>query len=85
MKQVGTYAHAVMSYGLQFTSLESFYELVRWLNENVGYGRDNWTMDGKVVKHLRKGRPVRVTLYIINPVCDNPEFKVNLDLIVLTL
>lgn len=41
-----------------------FYRLIKWLNENVGKGADKWTMEGRVLKSLRQGKPVSPKVYI---------------------
>lgn len=43
---------------------EHFYKLVNWLNENVGKGQDKWTMEGRVLKTLKTGKPVNPKIYI---------------------
>jgi hypothetical protein len=41
-----------------------FYKIVNWLNENVGKGTSNWTMEGRVLKGLRSGKKVSPEIYI---------------------
>ena len=38
---------------ISFRDKEHFYKIVHWLNGNVGKGKNNWTIHGKVLKHLR--------------------------------
>jgi hypothetical protein len=44
-----------------------FYKVVNWLNEHVGKGEDKWTMEGRVLKILRQGKPVTRKVYIFRP------------------
>jgi hypothetical protein len=41
-----------------------FYKLVKWLNDNVGKGATNWTMEGRVLKTLKQGKTVSPKIYI---------------------
>ncbi len=46
---------------------EHFYRMVNWLNGNVGKGEDKWTMEGRVLKSLKSGKPVSPKIYIFKP------------------
>ena len=43
---------------------QQFYKIVNWLNENVGRGEDNWTMDGRVLRTLKSGKLASPKIYI---------------------
>lgn len=43
---------------------EHFYKLVNWLNDNVGKGKDKWTMEGRVLRSLNSGKTVSPKIYI---------------------
>lgn len=49
---------------------DHFYKLVSWLNDNVGKGKENWTMEGRVLKNLKAGKPVSPAVYIFKPEFD---------------
>lgn len=49
-----------------------FYKLVAWLNENVGRGRDKWTMHKRVLMCLKRGDVVSTHIYIFRP-----DFDIN--------
>ena len=44
-----------------------FYKIVNWLNTNVGKGKEKWTMEGRVLKSLKGGKPVSPKVYIFIP------------------
>jgi hypothetical protein len=43
---------------------DHFYKLVNWLNTNVGKGTSCWTMEGRVLKTLKQGKPVSPKIYV---------------------
>ena len=43
---------------------QHFYKIVNWLNENVGRGKDNWTMEGRVLRTLKGGKSASPKVYI---------------------
>lgn len=43
---------------------DHFYKIVNWLNANVGKGKDKWTMEGRVLKSVKAGKPVSPKVYI---------------------
>ena len=56
--------HVVFS--ITFRDTDHFNQIVKWLNSNVGHGKVNWTMNGRVLKHLKKGSPISRQVVIHN-------------------
>lgn len=56
--------NATHTFRVKVRDTEHFYKLVNWLNENVGKGEGNWTMEGRVLKHLKQGKTVDPKIYI---------------------
>lgn len=57
-----------------------FYKIVNWLNENVGKGQQKWTMEGRVLKVLKQGKPVNKAVYIFRQDFD-PQSALYLNLL----
>ena len=55
---------ALHSFRITIRDRVHFYKLVKWLNENVGKGTDNWTMEGRILKTLKAGKTVSPMVYI---------------------
>jgi len=51
---------------ITFRDREHFYNVVHHLNKNVGRGSEHWKINGKVLKHLRKGQSVTVELQVFS-------------------
>lgn len=50
-------------------STEMFYRLVKYLNESFGHGAKNWTIHGRILRHLRNGNVAYGKLYIFSDKC----------------
>lgn len=56
--------NAAHTFRVTIRDRDHFYKLVKWLNDNVGKGADNWTMEGRVLKTLKQGKTVSPKVYI---------------------
>jgi len=56
--------NAAHSFRVSIRDRDQFYKIVNWLNSNVGKGQDQWTMEGRVLKSLKAGKPVNPKVYI---------------------
>lgn len=56
--------NAVHDFRITIRDRDHFYKLVNWLNENVGKGEDNWTMEGRVLRTLKQGKSISPKIYI---------------------
>lgn len=56
--------NAAHTFRVTIRDRDHFYKLVKWLNENVGKGATNWTMEGRVLKTLKQGKAVSPKVYI---------------------
>ena len=56
--------NAIHNFRITIRDRDHFYRLVNWLNENVGKGEDNWTMEGRVLRALKQGKNVSPKIYI---------------------
>ena len=54
------------SFSVTFRDKAHFDRVVKWLNNNVGPGKDNWTLEGKVLTHLRKRKQISRKVKIFN-------------------
>lgn len=43
---------------------EHFFRIINWMNSNVGKGREFWSIEGKVMKHLDRNKTVVKTIYV---------------------
>ena len=61
---------------------DHFYKIVSWLNTNVGKGTQYWTMEGHVLKVLRRnnGKTISPKIYIFRQDFD-PESSLYLNLL----
>jgi hypothetical protein len=55
---------AIHTFRVTIRDLNHFYKIVKWLNDNVGKGTENWTMEGRVRKYLKEGKSVNRKVYI---------------------
>jgi hypothetical protein len=51
---------------ISFRDRDHFYKVVKWLNTNVGHGKDNWTIDGRVLRLLKRHTIVNRAVIIRN-------------------
>ena len=56
--------NAAHSFCLTIRDTTHFYKIVDWLNKNVGKGSNFWTMEGRVLRHLKQGNTVSPKVYI---------------------
>ena len=56
--------NAALMFNITFRDTEHFYMVVKWLNENVGHGRDKWTTGGRVLRRLRASGTITTKVYI---------------------
>lgn len=56
--------NAAHTFRVTIRDREHFYKIVNWLNSNVGKGEDQWTMEGRVLKVLKQGKPVNKAVYV---------------------
>lgn len=56
--------NAAHTFRVTIRDRDHFYKLIKWLNENVGKGQENWTMEGRVLKTLKTGKSVTPKIYI---------------------
>ncbi len=59
--------NSVHTFRVVIRDREHFYQLIKWLNENVGKGKDNWTFEGRVLKSIKQGKTVNPKVYIFKP------------------
>jgi hypothetical protein len=60
----------IATFSVTFRDSDHFYRVVKALNEQAGHGKDNWTLDGRVRKHLRMGNPITRKVIVYNPSFD---------------
>jgi len=58
--------NACYSFRVTVRDREHFYKLVNWLNTHVGFGKENWSMQGNVLKNLNSGKSISRKIYIFN-------------------
>lgn len=56
--------NAAHTFRVTIRDRDHFYKLVKWLNDNVGKGEDKWTMEGRILKTLKQGKPVSPKIYV---------------------
>lgn len=71
---------AVHSFRITIRDRDHFYKIVKWLREHVGKGEDKWTMEGRVLRAIKKGKQVSPKVYIFKEDFD-PESSVYLSLL----
>ena len=59
-----------ISGNITFRDTAHFYSVVHWLNGNFGSGGKNWTIKGKVLKHLRNGEQPTKKICILHKDAD---------------
>ena len=59
-----------VTFDIDFRDEKHFYDVVRWMETNVGHGKDKWTIDGRVLKHLKKGLTIVRTVRVFDPTFD---------------
>jgi len=41
-----------ITFNITIRDADHFYKIVRWLNEHVGRGTANWTIEGRVLRNI---------------------------------
>lgn len=49
---------------VKITNVQQFYNIVAWLNKNVGIGSKNWSMNGHPLKKIKQGSQPIVKIYL---------------------
>jgi hypothetical protein len=62
--------NAAQSFDVTIRDREHFYKITKWLNTNVGTGKENWTIQGRVLRSLKEGKSVTRKVYIFRPDLD---------------
>lgn len=57
----------LMKINIAFRDRDHFYKVVKWLNTNVGHGKDNWTIDGRILRLLKRSQVVNRAVIIRSP------------------
>jgi len=57
----------LMKINIGFRDKDHFYKVVKWLNTHVGHGKENWTIDGRVLRLLKRHAVVNRAVIIRNP------------------
>jgi hypothetical protein len=55
---------AAFSFRITIRDRDHFYKIIHWLNKNVGKGEEKWTMEGRILKSIKSGKPVSPMIYI---------------------
>lgn len=67
---------AVYVFEIVIRDVLHFKTIVRWMNNNVGMGRHNWSMGGKqVLNRVKAGKNPKITIYIMNNKCDELDIS----------
>lgn len=72
--------NAAHTFRITIRDRDHFYKIVNWLNANVGKGEDQWTMEGRVLKLLKLGKPVNKAVYVFRQEFD-PQSALYLSLL----
>ena len=59
-----------VTFNIEFRDEQHFYGVVKWMENNVGHGKDKWTIEGRVLKHLKKGQAIVRTVKVFDPTFD---------------
>lgn len=59
--------NALIKCNIIIRDVEHFYQIVKWLNKKCGSGRANWSMGGRILRHVRRGKSTETVIYIFNP------------------
>ena len=71
-----------VEFKVTFRNVEHFYKVVTWLNKNVGRGKDNWTIPGRVKRSLERNRkPVIKNIHVFKEGFDAQETAMYLNLL----
>lgn len=75
-------AKDLMKINIVFRDTDHFYKVVKWLNTHVGHGKENWTIDGRVLRLLKRKHAIGPVSRAV--VIRNASFKAD-DALYLTL
>ena len=58
-------AKELIAFNLEFRDKEHFNSIIKYMNANVGSGKESWTIEGRVLKFLKRNKTVtrRVVIY----------------------
>jgi len=59
-----------------FRDRSQFYRIIKWLNSNIGHGKDNWSMTSGILKKITRGTTVNATISIYNERYDSEAFLI---------
>lgn len=51
---------------VDFRDKEHFYKVINWLLDNAGIVKKDWTIEGRVLKRLKRRGPTRALVKIFN-------------------
>lgn len=60
-----------VTFNVTFRDKEHFYRVVKWMEQNVGHGKGKWTIEGRVLKFLKKGNSVTRLVKVFDPVFES--------------
>jgi hypothetical protein len=72
---------AKFSFELKIRDRAHFYKIVNWLNNNLGKGKNVWTMDGRILRSLRNGQEKKTKVSIFNTEVDTSSTALFLSLL----
>jgi hypothetical protein len=67
MAMFGQFTGEYVRIDVELESLEKFYRMVNWLNNNAGHGRHNWTSYGRIKRHLVKNGTCTAKIVVTSP------------------
>jgi hypothetical protein len=70
----------LLKVNISFRDTAHFYKVVKWLNTNVGHGKEHWTIDGRVLRLLKRSGNVNRAV-IIRSTAFNPDDALYLSLL----
>lgn len=73
MAVFGQFTGSYVRIDVELVSLEKFYEMVNWLNNNAGHGRVNWTSRGRIKKHIVKHGSHLAQIVVTSPTVTHQE------------
>lgn len=59
-----------VAFNITFRDKDHFYRVVSWLNANVGHGKKYWTVLGRVLRNLHRGKMHTATVQVFDPEFD---------------
>lgn len=56
--------YATYTFTILFRDMEHFKRIISYLNKTVGRGKESWTMEGRIQRHLRRGISIKRKVFI---------------------